>query len=142
MSFVDHKSGQALKFVVDANYYISVLVLLYCGFTAVTESFNVFKFDEELWGAMHNNLRMVLLYLAMTEVVIFIYCFATKQPKLMLYVGFFMVMMLGSLAFYGKINGIPIDQNLHLFFLYVGSSHIVFGLLSGLDRSNSSRVLD
>lgn len=142
MSFMNSKAGQAIRFIVDANFYISVFFLLYCGFTAVTENFNVFKFDEELYGAIHNNLRIALLYLAMTELVVGLYCLVTKQPKLMLYAGYFLIMMLGSLAFYGKLNAVPIDPNLPLFFLYTGLSHIAFGIVSGLLTEYPKRVHD
>lgn len=141
MNFVNSKLGQAVKFVIDANFYISVLFLLYCGFTAIAENYTVFKFNEELYGVIHNNLRIALLYLAMTEAVVGFYCIITKNARLMLYVGYFHLMMLGSLAFYGKLNAVPIDSNLPLFFLYVGLSHIAFGLISGLDVKDQKRIL-
>lgn len=128
---------EVAKFFVDANFYLSVMVLVYGGLTAVTENYSVFEFNDDLYGAMHNNLRIALLYLAMTEVVICTYCFATKQPKLMLFVGYFLIMMLGSVAFYGKINSVPIDASIPVFFLYTGASHIVYGLLSTLSKENA-----
>jgi hypothetical protein len=92
--------------------------------------YTIFDFNEDLFGAMHNNLRMALLYLGMTEVVVCLFCFVTSQPKLMIFVGYFLLMMLGSLTFYGKINSVLIDNNMLLFFLYTGLSHIAFGLMS------------
>jgi hypothetical protein len=130
MKMTNSKVMDVTKFFAEANFYISVLVLVYGGVTAVTQSYSIFEFNEDLFGAMHNNLRIALLYLAMTEVVICIFCFVTKQPKLMLFVGYFLIMMLGSLAFYGKINGVPIDSNIPAFFLYTGVSHIAYGWLS------------
>lgn len=126
-----------IKFFADANFYLSVLILIYGGVTAVSEHYAVFDFNEDLFGAMHNNLRMALLYLGMTEIVICLYCYITNQPTLMLFVGYFLVMMLGSLAFYGKINSVPIDNDMPAFFLYTGISHIIFGLLAGLENANS-----
>ena len=125
---------QVTKFFIDANFYISVMVLVYGGLTAVTESYSVFEFNEDLFGAIHNNLRIALLYLGMTEVVICIYCFVAKQAKLMLFVGYFLVMMLGSLAFYGKVNSVPVDSDISVFFLYTGISHILYGWLSALEK--------
>ncbi len=142
MNFIDSKLGQVTKFFVDANFYISVLFLLYGGFTGITEKYAIFDFNEDLYGAMHNNLRIALLYLAMTEIVICIYCFFAKQAKLMFFVGLFLLMMLGSLSVYGKVNGVPIDSNLPLFFLYIGLSHVVFGYLSGLEKPNRNHVFD
>jgi hypothetical protein len=131
-----------IKFLVDANFYISALVLVYGGLTAVTDNYAIFEFNEDLFGSMHNNLRMALLYLGMTEVVICLYCFATNQPKMMLFVGYFLLMMMGSLAFYGKINTVPIDKSIPVFFLYTGLSHIVFGMLSGIENSHSTKIVD
>lgn len=137
MSTVNFNAMKGVKFFVDANFYISVLVLVYGGLTAITENYSIFEFNEDLFGIMHNNLRIALLYLAMTEMVICAYCFATNQPKMMGFVGYFLIMMLGSLAFYGKINSVPIDNNLPVFFLYTGISHILFGLLSALEKVNA-----
>jgi len=138
---MNSKALQVTKFFADANFYLSVLVLVYGGLTAVTEHYTVFEFNEDLFGAIHNNLRIALLYLAVTEAVVCLYCFVTKQARLMLFVGYFLIMMMGSLAFYGKINGVPIDTNIPVFFLYTGISHIVFGWLSTLgDEANVKNI--
>lgn len=136
MNKMNPKLIQFARFITDANFYISVLVLVYVGMTSVTENYAVFEFNEDLFGAIHNNLRMALLYLGMTEVVICLYCYITNQPKLMLFVGYFLIMMLGSVAFYGKVNSVPIDNNIPIFFLYTGLSHILYGLTSGLETTN------
>ena len=138
MNTISSKAIQVTKFFADANFYLSVIVLVYGGLTAITENYCIFQFDEDLFGAMHNNLRIALLYLAMTEVVVCVFCFVTNQPKMMIFVGYFLIMMLGSLAFYGKINSVPVDNDIFLFFLYTGISHIAFGLLSGLEKINSN----
>ena len=134
MNAFDTKIMRMVKFFVDANFYISVLVLVYGGLSAITEKHSVFEFNEDLFGSMHNNLRIALLYLALTEIVVCGYCFVTKQPKLMLFVGYFLIMMLGSMAFYGKINSVTIDESIPVFFLYTGISHISYGLASGLGK--------
>jgi hypothetical protein len=136
------KALPVLKFLVDANFYISVLVLVYGGGSAITENYSVFTFNEDLFGAMHNNLRIALLYLAMTEVVVGLYCWITKQPKMMLFVGYFLVMMLGSLAFYGQVNDVTIDSDIPSFFLYTGISHIAYGFMSGFWAAGTGSVLE
>jgi hypothetical protein len=139
MSLISPRVTQVAKFFTDANFYISVIFLVYGGLTAITENYSIFEFNEDLFGIMHNNLRIALLYLAMTEVVICVYCFISNQPKMMLFVGYFLIMMMGSSTFYGKVNSIPIDNNIPLFFLYTGISHIIFGLLSSLEKVNSKK---
>lgn len=140
MNGIYFSSMQVIKFITDANFYISVMVLVYGGLTAITVNYSVFEFNEDLFGAMHNNLRIALLYLAMTELVVCIYCFVAKQPKLMLFVGYFLIMMTGSLTFYGKVNSVPIDDDMPLFFLYTGISHIVYGWFSTLNQVNRTKV--
>jgi hypothetical protein len=130
-----------LKFLVDANFYISIFILLYGAFSAMTHDYSIFEFNEDLYGIMHSNLRMALLYLGMTETVILIYCYATKQPRLLLFAGYFLIMMLGSLTFYGKINTVPIDENMLLFFLYTGISHVLYGLASGGEYNDAGTNL-
>lgn len=141
MNEFNDKALQVTKFFVSANFYISVLVLVYGGITAITENYGMFQFNEDLYGAMHNNLRMALLYLGMTEVVVCIFCFVTNQPRLMMFVGYFLLMMLGSLTFYGKINTVMVDNNILLFFLYTGISHVAFGLMSAFSNENSNRFI-
>ena len=133
------KALQVTKFFVDANFFISVIVLVYGCLTAITENYSIFEFNEDLFGAMHNNLRIALLYLGMTEVVVCIYCYVAKQPRLMLFVGYFLMMMLGSLAFYGQVNSVDIDEDIPLFFLYTGISHIGYGFLSGIRNHLSTQ---
>jgi len=64
-------------------------------------------------------LRMIMVYLAMTESVILGYCFFRKNFQVMIPVGFFLILMIGSMEFYGEINSIEIDENFPLFFLYL-----------------------
>ncbi|MDA1343498.1 MAG: hypothetical protein O2966_06490 [Proteobacteria bacterium] len=118
-----------------------MIVLVYGGLTAITENYSVFKFNEDLFGAMHNNLRIALLYLAMTEMVVCLYCFTTKQPKMMGFVGGFLLMMLGSLAFYGSVNSVAIDNAIPLFFLYTGVSHIVYGWFAGFLETHRQKQI-
>ncbi len=129
-----------VRFFADANFYLSVIILIYGCVTAITDHYTVFDFNEDLFGAMHNNLRMALLFMGMTEVVVCVYCFATNQPGLMLFVGYFLILMLGSLAFYGKINSVPIDNDIHIFFLYTGISHIIYGVLAGFDQPQAREI--
>ncbi len=55
----------------------------------------------------------------------------------MIPVGFFLILMIGSMAFYGQINAIEIDENFPLFFLYTGLSHILFGVMAGIERNSA-----
>jgi hypothetical protein len=132
------KSIQSIKFLLKVNFYISVIVLIAGGMLSVSGSYSIFEFNEELYGALDNNLRMIMVYLAMTESVILGYCFFRNNFQVMIPVGFFLILMIGSIEFYGEINSIEIDENFPLFFLYTGLSHILFGMMVGIERNNSN----
>jgi hypothetical protein len=136
------KELQSIKFFLEVNFYISVIVLIAGGILSVSENYSFFEFNEDLYGALDNNLRMIMVYLAMTEVVILGYCFFRKNFQVMLPAGFFLILMIGSMEFYGKINAIEIDENFPLFFLYTGISHILFGVMAGMEKSSTNERND
>lgn len=106
---------------------------------SVTGNYSVFEFNEEIYGPMANNLRIMLIYLAITEVIICAYCLVTKKLRVFIVVGFFLILSIGSMKFYGAINDIPIDDHFFVFFFYTGLSHILFGVISGIDDINESK---
>jgi hypothetical protein len=139
MNDMAFKGLQSIKFFLEVNFYISVIVLIAGGILSVTGSYSIFKFNEELYGALDNNLRMIMVYLAMTESVILGYCFLRKNYRVMIPVGFFLLMMIGSMKFYSEINAITIDENFPLFFLYTGLSHILFGVMMDSERKRPDK---
>jgi hypothetical protein len=137
MNGMTFKGLQSIKFLLEVNFYISVIVLIAGGILSVSGSHSFFEFNEDLYGALDNNLRMIMVYLAVTEVVILGYCFFRKNFRVMIPVGFFLIMMIESMALYGEINSVMIDENFSLFFLYTGLSHILFGVMVGIERNSS-----
>ncbi len=115
-----------VRYAIVANFYIAVIVLMGGCLLSVMDG-SIFEFNQELYGALDNNLQMMMVYLAVTEAVVVGYSLYTKNHPLMVAVGFFLILMVGSLEFYGEINSIAIDTQLYPFFLYTGLSHIVFG---------------
>ena len=77
-----------------------------------------------------------MVYLAVTEIVILLYCYFRKNFRVMIPVGFFLILMIGSMEFYGDINSIAIDESFPLFFLYTGISHILFGVVIDIEKKN------
>ena len=128
---------QSIKFLLEVNFYISVIVLIAGGMLSASGSYSFFEYNEDLYGALDNNLRMIMVYLAVTEIVILIYCFSRKNFQVMMPVGFFLILMIGSMEFYGEINTIEIDENFPLFFFYTGLSHILFGVMAGIERKKT-----
>ncbi len=84
----------------------------------------------------------MMMYLAFTEAVVVGYCLATKNFKAMILVGFFLILMIGSLEFYGEVNTVAIDPSLPLFFLYTGVSHLLFGVKATLAKAALSDNAD
>jgi hypothetical protein len=111
------------------NSYISAIVLVGGCLLSATENHSIFEFNEDLYGAIGNNIRVIMVYLAINELAILLYCFLTKNARIMFAVGLFLILLIGSLEFYAEINAIEFDQNLRLFFLYTGISHLVYGFI-------------
>lgn len=128
---------RGLKFLITANFYISVFVMIVVSIMSVTGNQTIFEFNEELYGPLANNLRMMLVYLAITEIILCVYCFWSKHFKVFIVAGFFLLLTIGSMKFYAVINDIAVDDNFSVFFLYTGLSHIVFGIMASMETRNS-----
>jgi hypothetical protein len=63
------------------------------------------------------------------------YCFLIKRFQAIILTGFFLILITGSLEFYGQINEVPIDPNYPLFLLYIGISHTLFGMLTNIEKT-------
>ena len=121
------------------NFYISAIVLVGGCLLSATENHSIFEFNEDLYGAIGNNIRVIMVYLAINELAILLYCFLTKNARFMLAVGFFLILLIGSLEFYAEINAIEFDQKLRLFFLYTGISHLVYGFIE-IEKINPTQT--
>ncbi len=130
---------KSIKFLLEANFYISVLVLITGCLLSVSDSYSFFEFNEDLYGALDNNLRMIMIYLAMTETVILIYCYFRHNFQIMIAVGFFLILMIASMTLYGDINDIAIDENFSLFFLYTGLSHSLYGVMVRIEKNSTHK---
>lgn len=135
-----------LQKLLEINFYFSAALLICGSIFSISDEYTIFTFNEDLYGALDNNLRMIMVYLGVTEAVMLMYCLLSGNFRLMLPVGFFLVMMIGSLEFYGEINTIQIDPQFPLFFLYTGISHAVYGILvdmkvrKSIDQDNKYEI--
>jgi hypothetical protein len=121
-----------IQYILIVNFAISVVLLIAGSTLSLSDRFSLFDFNQELYGELVSHLKITMFYLAITETIICAYCFFTKTTKAIVLAGFFLILMVGSLYFYGQINDLEIDENLYLFFLYTGISHIIFGVLMDL----------
>jgi hypothetical protein len=122
------------KFILVANFLVSVMLLSAGGLLSLSDRYSLFDFNQELYGELVSNIKITMAYVAMTEMVICAYCFFSKKTQAFVLVGFFLILMVGSVYFYGQINDVEMDENLYLFFLYTGVSHILFGVMSNLKQ--------
>jgi len=142
MNGITSKTMQSIKFLLDANFYLSVIILIAGGLSSITDNYSIFEFNEDLYGALDNNLRIMMVYLAITEIVVIAYCLFRKKFQIMAAVGFFLVLMIGSMEFYGEVNAVEIDPSFSLFFLYTGISHILFGVMVHMEKNGPHQYDD
>ena len=88
---------QSINFLVKTNFYISAIVLVVGCLLSTTENHSIFEFNEDLYGAIGNNIRVIMVYMAINELAILLYCFLRKNSRVMLAVGFFLILIIGSL---------------------------------------------
>lgn len=130
-------SFQIIKTIVAINFYMSAILLIGAGILSVT-GYSIFQFNADLYGALDNNLRMIMVYLALSECFIVGYCFFSKKFQIMIFVGSFLILMIGSMAIYGGVNAMEIDPTFPAFFLYTGLSHIIFGAFDNIEKNNTN----
>jgi len=58
------KGLQSIKFLLEINFFIAVIVLIAGSILSVSGSYSFFEFNEELYGALDNNFAHDNVYLA------------------------------------------------------------------------------
>lgn len=128
------KRFKGIHLLVEANFYIAVLVLVVGSVLSVSAANPIFEFNNELYGPLGNNLRIMMVYLAFSEILFCFVCFVTRSTQYLLVYGLFLALMSGSIEIYSLINDIPVDPNLSIFFLYTGGSQCLFGFFEYLKK--------
>lgn len=137
-----NSSNKALKItyhIIEANFYFSLVILTFGSAISLSDTYTLFDFNTDIYGELANNLRIMMVYLAFSSALIFGYCFLTKHFQYYLLVGFFLILMVGSLKFYGQVNNVEIDPNLDPFFFYSGFSHLLFGWMAIAQNQHSEQ---
>jgi hypothetical protein len=128
------KVFQSIKFILVANFTMSVMLLIVGSLLSLSDRYSLFEFNQDLYGELISNVKITLIYVAITEIIICVYCFFSKNTRIFIFVGFFLTLMVGSVYFYGEINDVEMDENLYAFFLYTGLSHTLFGVISNFKK--------
>lgn len=128
------KIFQTIEYILIFNFVFSVMLLISGSMLSLSDRYSLFEFNQELYGELANNLKVTMIYLTITEIFICAYCFFTKSTQGFVLAGYFFVLMVISVYFYGQLNDVEIDENLYLFFIYTGVSHILFGVRMNLKK--------
>jgi hypothetical protein len=128
------KIFQIIQYLLILNFVISVMLLISGSLFSLSDRYSLFDFNQELYGELASNLKVTMIYLTITEIIICIYCFLTKTTKGFVLAGYFFVLMVISVYFYGQLNNVEIDENLYPFFIYTGVSHILFGMMTDIKK--------
>ncbi len=65
---VTSKFKHAASYLIEANFYFAVFVLISGGLLSLSDR-SVFAYNEALYGALDNNLRIIMVYLALTKLI-------------------------------------------------------------------------
>ncbi len=118
-----------LQNLVKVNLYLSAILVIVFTINLMNGNDVLFSNLVEIYGALANNLRFVVLYLALTEVSILMYTEFKKNYHAVKILGCFYILLIGSIDYYININQIHIDQEYGYILLYVGLSHIIYGFI-------------
>ncbi|WAR43683.1 hypothetical protein [Methylomonas rapida] len=125
-----------LRLLLQVNFNASVLFVLIVSVFSMAGSELFFENSEDLYGPLANNLRFVLLYLCLMQLAVYgFYQFKNNYAGVVC-LGAFLLLLIASLEFYGSVNQIEIDPNYQALFLYAGLSHLLYGGLCILRKSD------
>jgi hypothetical protein len=132
---VTDKSLNILKLLSAVNFNAAVIFLLIVSVISALGSTLFFEDQSELYGPLASNLRLMLVYLCLTELSVYSFCRFRDNYQGILILGMFLLLLMVSIEFYGVINQVPIDDNYRWLFLYLGLSHICHGTLTSVNKT-------
>ncbi|MDO9269809.1 MAG: hypothetical protein Q7T96_11960 [Methylobacter sp.] len=131
--FLNHKTLQLLSMLSAVNFNASIIFLLIISLISAAGSAVIFDNNSELYGPLAGNLRLMLIYLTLSQFAAYCFCSYTQNYRPLVPVGLFWLLLMGSIEFYGMVNQIPIDEDYGRVFLYLGLSNLVYGGLMVLN---------
>ncbi len=130
MNSIIQKNQKVCHLLIETNYYISVVAMVVSLIFVLAGKINILKFDGFMYGAIGNNLNVVIMYMILLSVLLPAYCFAKKKYQEITCLGGFYLLMPASLEIYSQINDIPLIGDYTLLFTYAGLSHISYSLIA------------
>lgn len=125
--FLNSKNLHSLSMLLAVNFNVSVIFLLVVSLISAAGSTLIFDNNSELYGPLAGNLRLMLIYLTLSQFIVYCFCSYSENYRPLVPVGLFWLMLMGSIEFYGVVNQIPIDEDYAWLFLYLGMSNLVYG---------------
>jgi len=128
-SIVSEKSVGLLRLLLAINFNAAVIFMLIVSALTAMGSSMFFEDYGDLYGPMDNNLRLMLIYLCVSEVTVYSFCRFSDNYRSMIVMGLFLLLMSLGVEYYGVINEVAVDENYAWFFAYLGLSHLSYGIL-------------
>lgn len=125
--FLNQKTLQLLSMLSAVNFNAAVIFLLIVSLISAAGSVVIFDNNSELYGPLAGNLRLMLVYLTLSQFAAYCFCSYTQNYRPLMPVGLFWLLLMGSIEFYGMVNQIPIDEDYGRLFLYLGLSNLAYG---------------
>lgn len=115
-----------VQLVLAVNFTAALIFMVLVSFMTFLGHSVLFEDHSDLYGPMDSNLRLMMLYLCLTEIAVCSFCHFSKQYQGVLLMGCFLLVLAVSVDFYGEINQVPIDEHYRWFFAYLGLSHVAY----------------
>lgn len=116
-----------VRILLQVNFNASVIFVLLASLLTLTGSELFFENNSDLYGPLANNLRLVLVYLFLVQLAVYGFYQMSSNYGAIVFLGAFLLILIGALDFYCTINQIEVDENYQSLFLYAGLSHFLYG---------------
>lgn len=133
--FFNRKTLQSLSMLLAVNFNVAVIFLLAVSLISAAGSSVFFDNNSELYGPLAGNLRLMLIYLTLSQFAAYCFCSFSQNYRLLVPAGLFWLLLMGSIEFYGLVNQIPIDEDYSWLFLYLGLSNLGYGGIMAINMS-------
>ena len=108
------------------NFYASVWLSI-AGGILIFNNPELIVFDtEDLFGPLRNNLLFAALILSINQLILWFARYSRNATKEALLMGLLFLLVAGGLQYYGRVNGIPVNDWCSIAALYIGLSHVLF----------------
>jgi hypothetical protein len=116
----------AMRTLLSLNFHFSVWLSIVGGLLVFNYPDFLVPDPESLFGPLRNNLLFAALFLSLIQLILWFARYSRGSAPEALLVGLLFLLVGGGLSYYGKVNGIPINDTCSLIAFYIGASHCLF----------------